>query len=277
MGLPEKALQIYSWVQKQSHLFPDDRILASTIEVLGMSSELKMPNLDSFMSFASQSIYEAVIRGFIRSGNLRRAYKLVSAAKKSERMLSTSIYSKLVLELAKNPDNRLLILDLLEGLGEREDLNLTQVDCTSIMKVCIRLGKYKIVESLFDSFKHAGHDLSVVVYTTLIHSRYSSQNYREALAVVWEMEKSNCLFDLPAYRVVIKLFVALNDIPRTVRYFSKLKEAGFSPPFGIYRDVIKLYLFHGRLAKCKEVCREAEMAGFKLDERTRYLLTQHER
>lgn len=277
MGLPEKALQIYTWAQKQSHLFPDDRILASTVEVLATSRELKIPNLKNFLSLASQSVYEAVVRGFIRSGSLIRAYDLVSVARKGIGMLDSSIYSKLISELAKNPDNRVLVLALLKELGEREDLNLPQGDCTSIMKVCIRLGKYETVEGLFNWYKQSGRDLSVVMYTTLIHSRYSSQCYREAVAVVWEMEKSNCLFTLATYRVVIKLFVAMNDLSRTTRYFSKLKEAGFSPSFDIYRDVLKVYMFHGRLAKCKEVCTEAEMAGFKFDEQTKNLFMQYER
>lgn len=277
MGLPEKALQIYTWAQKQSHLFPDDRILASTVEVLATSRELKMPNLKNFLSLASQSVYEAVVRGFIRSGSLIRAYDLVSVARKGIGMLDSSIYSKLISELAKNPDNRVLVLALLKELGEREDLNLLQGDCTSIMKVCIRLGKYETVEGLFNWYKQSGRDPSVVMYTTLIHSRYSSQCYREAVAVVWEMEKSNCLFTLATYRVVIKLFVAMNDLSRTTRYFSKLKEAGFSPSFDIYRDVLKVYMFHGRLAKCKEVCTEAEMAGFKFDEQIKNLFMQYER
>ncbi|KAL0306757.1 UNVERIFIED_CONTAM: Pentatricopeptide repeat-containing protein [Sesamum radiatum] len=43
MGLPNRALHVFCWVQNQSHLFPDDRILASTVEVLARAHELKMP------------------------------------------------------------------------------------------------------------------------------------------------------------------------------------------------------------------------------------------
>ncbi|MCI33969.1 pentatricopeptide repeat-containing protein, partial [Trifolium medium] len=32
MGCPERALQTFGWAQNQPHLFPDDWILASTIE-----------------------------------------------------------------------------------------------------------------------------------------------------------------------------------------------------------------------------------------------------
>lgn len=275
MGLPERALQIFCWVQKQTHLYPDDRLLASTVEVLARNHELKLSfKLEKFLSLASQNVYEAVVRGFIRSGSLKLAYKLVSAAKNGKMMLDTGVYAKLILELGKIPDNHVLALALLEELGQREDLNLTQQDCTAIMKVCIKLGSFEIVESLYNWFKVSGREPSVVMYTTLIHSRYSNNSYKEALTLVWEMEASNCLFDLPAYRVVIKLFVALNDLSRAVRYFSKLKEAGFSPAFDIYMDLIKIYALHGRMAKCKEVCKEAEVAGFKLEERTRRLLMQ---
>ncbi|PWA96924.1 tetratricopeptide repeat (TPR)-like superfamily protein [Artemisia annua] len=275
MGLPERALQIYCWVQEQPHLSPDDRLLASTVEVLARNHELKLSfKLEKFLSLSSKNVYEAVVRGFIRSGNLKLAYKLLSAAKNRKMMLDSGVYAKLILELGKNPDNRVLVLNLLEELGERDDLNLTQQDCTAIMKVCIKLGRFEIVESLYNWFKDSGMEPSVVIYTTLIHSRYSNNCYREALALVWEMEESNCLFDLPAYRVVIKLFVALNDLSRAVRYFSKLKEAGFSPAYDIYMDIIKVYAIHGRIAKCKEVCKEAEAAGFKLEEQTRSLLME---
>ncbi|KAJ0014639.1 hypothetical protein Pint_20622 [Pistacia integerrima] len=166
MGLPERALQAFCWVQKQPHLFPDGRVLASTVEL---------------------------------------AWKLLSAAEAAKRMLDPSIYVELILELGRNPDKYLLVMTLLDELGQREELNLSQQDCTAIMKVGVRLHKFDVVESLFHWFRQSGIDPSVA---------------------------SNCLFDLLAYRVVIKLFVALNDLLRA----------------------------------CKEVCKEAELAGFKLDE-----------
>lgn len=278
MGLPERALHVFCWVQNQPHLFPDDRILASTVEVLARAHELKMPfDLDKFISLASRSVYEAMVRGFIKGGNLRLAWKLLTAASEGKRMLDPSIYAKLILELGKNPDKRMLVLPLLEELAKREDLKLFQQDCTAVMKVCIRMGKFDIVEALYDWFRKSGSAPSVVMYTTLIHSRCLESKYRDAMAVVWKMEASNCVLDLPAYRVMIKLFVALNDISRTARYFSKLKESGFVPTYDIYREVIGIYIASGRLAKCREICREAEMAGYKLDEMTRTYLSQLEK
>ncbi|XWS14368.1 hypothetical protein CRYUN_Cryun35bG0003200 [Craigia yunnanensis] len=278
MGLSQRALQTFCWAQKQPQLFPDDRILTSTVEVLARNRELKVPvNLEKFTSLANRSLIEAMVKGFIKGGNLNLAWKLLSLAKQSKRMLDPSTYAKLILELGKNPDKHILVVDLLDDLGERDDLNLSQQDCTAIMKVCIRLGKFEIVESLFNWFKQSGRDPSVVMYTTLLHSRYSEKKYREALALVWEMEDSECLFDLPAYRVAIKVFVSLNDLSRAVRYFSKLKEAGFSPTYDIYRDLINIYMVSGRLAKCKEVCKEAEMAGFSLDKHTLLQLSQLEK
>lgn len=280
MCLPDKALQTFSWAQKQPNLFPDDRILASTVEVLARNHELKVPiNLEKFTCLASRGVIEAMVKGFIKGGSLNLAWKLLRVAKDHNRLLDSSIYAKLILELGKKPDRGTLALALLEELGEREDLNLSQQDCTAIMKICIRLRKFEIVVSLFSWFKQSGHELSVVVYTTMIHSRYVENKYREALPVVWEMEASNCLLDLPAYRVVIKLFAALNDLPRAVRYFSKLKEAGFSPTYDIYRAIIGIYLISGRRAKVKAVCKEAEMAGFKLDKQilSQLLLVESER
>nr|GLL27419.1 pentatricopeptide repeat-containing protein At2g01860 [Ipomoea trifida] len=263
-GLPSRALQTFCWAQKHPHLFPDDRILASTIEVLARSHELKVSfDLDKFISLSSRSVFEAMLRGCIKGGSLKLALKLLSAAKDVKGMVDAGLYAKLILKFGKNSDKDTIVLQLLEELAERDDLDLTQQDCTAIMKVCTRLRKFELVEGLYDWYKMSGRDPGVVMYTTLIHSRYMANRYREALAVVWEMEAANCLFDLPAYSVVIKLFVALNDISRAARYFSKLKEAGFSPTFDIYRDLMKIYSSSGRLAKCQEISREAEMAGFK--------------
>ncbi|KAJ4953238.1 hypothetical protein NE237_030070 [Protea cynaroides] len=275
MGLPQRALQTFCWAQKQSQLSPDDRILASTVEILSRAHGLKMPlDLKKFMRSASRTVIEAMARGFIRGGSLNLARKLLLVAKDNRRTLDPSIHAKLILELGKNPDQYNLVLALLDELAERDDLQLDQPDCTAVMKVCIRLKKFDIVESLFNWYRESGRDLSVVIYTTLIHSRYSEKKYREALALVWEMEESDYLFDLPAYHVVIKLFVALNDLSRAARYFSKLKDAGFSPTYDIYRNLIKIYAVSGRLAKCKEVCREVEMAGFKLDKQMESLFLE---
>ncbi|KAK7252007.1 hypothetical protein RIF29_35676 [Crotalaria pallida] len=266
MGCPERALQTFCWAQDQPHLFPDDWILASTVEVLARNHDLKFPfDITKLTSLASRGVLEAMIKGFIKGGNLRLAWRVLEVARRDKRMLDPSIYAKLILELGKNPDRHSQVLPLLDELGERDKLNLTQQDCTAIMNVCTKMGKFEVVESLFNWFKQSGNQPSVVMFISVIHSRYSEKKYREALAVVWEMEESNCLFNLHAYRVVIKLFVALNDLPRATRYFSKLKEAGFSPTYGIYKDMLEIYMVSGRIAKCKEICKEAEIAGFKLD------------
>uniref|UniRef100_A0A803R397 Pentatricopeptide repeat-containing protein n=1 Tax=Cannabis sativa TaxID=3483 RepID=A0A803R397_CANSA len=280
LNLPERALQTFCWVQKQPHLYPDDRILASTVEVLARNHALKVPfDLRRFVGSASASgsVIEAMVRGFTKGGSLHLAWKLLSLAKANDMMLDSSAYAKVIIELGKNPDRYALVESLLNELGDRQDLTLSQQDCTSIMKVCIRLGKFEIAESLYEWYKQSGNDLSIVMYTTLIHSRCLEKKYREALAVVWEMEESNSLFDLPAYRVVIRLFVALNDVSRASRYFARLKESGFSPTYDVYKDLIKLYMASGRLAKCKDICKEAELAGFKLDKQVISRLLQLDR
>lgn len=277
MGLPERALQTFCWAQKHPQLFPDDRILASTVEILARYRELKLPfGLEKFMNSASRSVVEATAKGLIRAGSFGSARKLLLIAKDNNRTLDPSIHAKMILELGKNPDGYKLVLALLNELGEREDLKLKQQDCTAVMKVCTRLGNFEAAESLFNWFKESGQSPSVVMYTTLIHSRYYAKKFREAWAAVWEMEESNCLLDLPAYRVVIKLSVSLNDLSRSVRYFSKLKEAGFAPTYDIYRDMIKVYAFSGRWAMVKQMCKEVEMAGFKLDKEIGSLLSQME-
>lgn len=278
MSLPERALQTFCWAEKQPHLFPDDRILASTVEVLARNHELKVPfDLRKFINMANRSVVEAMVRGFTKGGSLHLAWKILTIVKDDGRMLNPGIYAKLILELGKNPDRDMHVVTLLNELGERDDLNLCQQDCTAIMKVCIKLRKFEVVWSLYSWFKQSGCDLSLVMYTTVIYSRYSEKKYREALALIWEMEASKLVFDLPAYRVVIKLFVSLNDLSRAVRYFSRLKEAGFAPTYDIYKDLINIYVASGRLAKCKEVCKEVEMAGFKLDKEITSKLLQLER
>ncbi|GER49560.1 pentatricopeptide repeat-containing protein [Striga asiatica] len=254
--------------KRQPHLFPDDRALASTVRVLARAHELKMPiNLDeNFVGLASKSVYEAMVKGFVEGGKWKNALSLLLAAAKGKRILDPSLYAKLIMEIGKNPDKRMLVLPLLEELGRRDEFELTQQDCTGIMKVCASFGKFDVVEELYGWFKKSGNVPSVVMYTTIVNCRYLDNKYKEAMAVVWEMEGSDCLLDLPAYRVLIKLFVALGDLSRSARYFSKLKESGFAPTYDIYRCMIGIYMASGRLAKCKEICREAEMVGHNFNE-----------
>lgn len=252
--------------------------MATTVEVLARNHELKVPlNLEEFTELASRGVLEAMVRGFIKGGSLNLAWKLLVAAKKRKRMLDPSVYVKLILELGKNPDKNMLVLTLMDELGQREALKLNQQDTTAIIKVCTRLGKSEIAEELRSWYVESGHEPSVVMYTALVHNRYSDKKYREALSLVWEMEAANCPFDLPAYSVVIKLFVALGDLSRAVRYFAKLKEAGFAPTYDVYRNLITIYLVSGRLAKCKEIYKEAENAGFIMDKQITSMLLQAKR
>ncbi|KAI4369456.1 hypothetical protein MLD38_017893 [Melastoma candidum] len=277
MGLPGRALQVFCWAKGQDRLFPDELMLASSVEVLARFRGLKLPaEMERFGYLASRGVIEAMARGFLDGGRTELALKVLKVAKDGSRMLDSGVYVKLISKLGKIPDNVTIVSSLLDDLSSREELSLTQQDCTTLMKVCVRLGRFEVVESLYNWYNNLGRDISVVMYTTLIHSRCMENKHREALPVIWEMEASNCLLDLPAYRVAIKLFRALNDLPRAVRYFTKLKEAGFSPTYDIYRAMIELYVDSGRLAKCKAVRREAEMAGFGLDRHSLNRISQLE-
>ncbi|KAK1305311.1 Pentatricopeptide repeat-containing protein [Acorus calamus] len=277
MGLPDRALQTLCWAQKHPHLFPDDRILSSAVEVLARTRRLKMSvEMEKFLNSASDGVVEAVTRGFISGGDLRVARKLLLVAKDNGRSLDASIHVKLILAVASDPDKEKLLAALLDEMSEREELKLRQRDCTAVMKACARLGRFEAVESLFGWLKESGEAITVVTYTMVIHSRWCEGRLREAMALVWDMEKEGVLLDLPAYRVVIRLFVGMNDLARAVRYFAKLKEAGFSPTYDVYQGLIRVYAEAGRVAKCRMVCREAEMAGFTLDKEVLALMLEME-
>uniref|UniRef100_A0ACD5VB06 Uncharacterized protein n=1 Tax=Avena sativa TaxID=4498 RepID=A0ACD5VB06_AVESA len=270
MGLPERALQTLCWAQAQKAvpLFPDDRILASTVEVLARFDELKMESaLEDCVPSASRAVLEAMASGFIGAGKVGLARKVLELAKINKRTLHPSIYAKLILEAARTPEGYGLAAALLDKLGERPDFDLRPQDCTAVMKVCIKLRRYEAVESLFSWFRLSGGNPSVVMYTTVIHSRSRDGRHREALSLVWEMEQANCLLDLPAYRVIVKLCVALRDPERAFRYLSRLKEAGFIPTSDIYCNLIEGYAVGGRMAKCRQLIREAESTGVMLDRR----------
>jgi pentatricopeptide repeat protein len=244
MGLPERALQTLCWAQAQKAvpLFPDDRILASTIEVLARFDELRMESaLEECVPSASRAVLEAMASGFIGAGKVGLARKLLELARINKRTLHPGIYAKLIREAARTPEGYGLAAALLDELGERPDFDLRPQDCTAIMKVCIKLRRYAAVESLFSWFRASGGNPNVVMYTTVIHSRSRDGMHREALALVWEMEQANCLLDLPAYRVIVKLCVALGDPERAFRYLSRLKEAGFIPTSDIYCNLIEGY------------------------------------
>ncbi|CAM0947258.1 unnamed protein product [Alopecurus aequalis] len=270
MGLPERALQTLCWAQGQKAvpLFPDDRILASTVEVLARFDELRMESaLEECVPSASRAVLEAMVSRFIRVGKVGLARKLLELARINKRTLHPSIYAKLILESAKTPEGYGLAAALLDELGERPDFDLRPQDCTAVMKVCIKLRRYTAVESLLSWFRASGGNPTVVMYTTVIHSRSRDGRHREALDLVWEMEQANCLLDLPAYRVIVKLCVALHDPERAFRYLSRLKESGFIPTSDIYHNLIEGYAAGGRMAKCRQLIREAESTGVMLDRR----------
>ncbi|KXG38975.1 pentatricopeptide repeat-containing protein At2g01860 [Sorghum bicolor] len=270
MGLPERALQTLCWAQRQKAvpLFPDDRVLASAIEVLARFDQLRVDSaLEQCVPTASRAVLEAMASGFIRAGKVDRVRKLLELARINNRTLHPSIYVKLMLEATRTPEGYGLASALVDELGERPDLELRPQDCTAVMKVCIKLRRYAAVESLFSWFRESTGSPTVVMYTTVIHSRCRDGRHREALSLVWEMEQAGCLLDLPAYRVIVKLCVALQDPERALRYLSRMKEAGFIPTGDMYDSLIEGYLADGRLAKCRQLIKDAESAGVKLDRR----------
>ncbi|XP_052141461.1 pentatricopeptide repeat-containing protein At2g01860 [Oryza glaberrima] len=271
MGLPERALQTLCWAQRQTvvPLFPDDRILASTIEVLARFDQLKMEDaLEQCVPSASRAVLEAMVSGFIRAGKVGLARKLLEFATINKRTLSPSVHVKLMLEAVRTPEGYGLAAALLDELGERPELHLRQQDCTAVMKVCVKLRRYAAVESLFGWFRDTGGRPTVVMYTAVIHSRCRDGRHREALSLAWEMERhAGGLLDLPAYRVLVKLCVALRDHERGVRYLARMKDAGFVPTGDMYGGLIGGYAAEGRMGRCRRLIREAELAGVKLERR----------
>ncbi|KAL6848364.1 hypothetical protein ACP4OV_021658 [Aristida adscensionis] len=277
MGLPERALQTLCWAQRQTAvpLFPDDRILASAVQVLARSGRLKVEAaLEQCVPTASRAVLEAMASGFIRAGNVALARKLLELATINGRTLHPSIHVKLMSEAARTPEGYGLAAALADELGERPDLELRPQDCTAVMKVCVKLRRYAAVESLFSWFREAGGSPTVVMYTTVVHSRCRGGRHREALALVWEMEQAGCLLDLPAYRVIVRLCAALGEPERALRYLARMKEAGFVPTGDIYGHLIGGYAAAGRKAKCGQLIREAESAGVKLDRRLLSLVSE---
>jgi pentatricopeptide repeat protein len=274
MGLPDRVLQTIFWAQKRAgsskpgpKLFPDDRTLASAVEVLAQFDELKItPELDKWILTATRPVLESMAKGFIKAEKLHLARKILLLVKDKNRRLDPSVHAKLILAAGRTPDRYKLAATLIQELGERDDFDLRSEDCTSVMKVCIKLGMFETVERLFCWYRERNKEgPSIVMYTTVIHSRYCNQRYRDGMALVWEIEEQNYLLDLPAYRVVIRLCVALNDLERAIRYFMRLKEAGFNPTYDIYRDLIKGYAFAGRYWKCQQLRKELELGGMRLD------------
>lgn len=264
MGLPQRALQTFCWAQKCPQLYPDDRVLGSTLEILARAGELKTPfGLQRSLSSGNRDSFEAIARGFIKAGQCKQAREVLLAARDSSCELDDGIYAKLFAEASKSIRGHKLAAQLLDELGMRDKLELEIQDCTAVMKGCIRLEMHEAVESLFHWWKESGHRPNVVMYTTVMHSRYCSGNFREALALVWEIEESNCLLDLPAYRVIIRSCAKVGDLSRAARYFSKLKDAGFSPTYDIYSHLLTLYTMSGRSKKSREVLKEMERVGLK--------------
>lgn len=216
MGCPDRVLQILNWVQNRTKvskpgptLFPDDRVLASTVEVLARFDKLKIEHeLEKWILNATRPVLESLVKGFIKARKLHLARRVLLLAKEKNRTLDLSVFVKLILAAVHTPDRYKLATALIHELGEREIFNLSSRDCTSLMKVCTKLGMFETVERLFQWYRKRGRGTegpSIVMYTTVMHSRYCNQRYREGMALIWEIEKQNCLLDLLAYRVVIRL------------------------------------------------------------------------
>lgn len=135
----------------------------------------------------------------------------------------------------------------------------------SVMKICVKFKRFEFVECFFEWYKELNRELSVVMYIMMIYSRFLEEKYREVMSMVWEMEELNCFFDFFVYRVVIRLFVVLDDLGRVMRYYFKFKEVGFILMYDIFCEVISVCIVFGRLIKCREICKEVEDVGLRLD------------
>lgn len=75
-------------------------------------------DLEKFISLVSGDVFEVIVRGFIKGGNLNFVWKFLLVVRDGKRMLKFSIYVKLILELGRNFDKDNFVIVLLEEFSE---------------------------------------------------------------------------------------------------------------------------------------------------------------
>ncbi|KAJ1690428.1 hypothetical protein LUZ63_014583 [Rhynchospora breviuscula] len=220
MGLPDRALQTLCWVQKRT---------------LGSKSG---PAL-----FPDDRIFASAVEVLARFNELKIESELDKWILTATRPVLESMAKGFIKAGELNLARKVMLL--------AKDKN-RKLDPSVHAKLILAAGRtsdsYKLARALIRELGERD-DLNL----------YCDSRYREAMALVWELESENYLLDLPAYRVVIRLCVALNDMERAMRYFMRLKEAGFNPSYDMYRYLIRGHALSGRYWKCKQLKKELEL------------------
>lgn len=252
LGLPLRALETFEWQQQCTHLWPDERTLCASIQVLAEAQmEDKAWELLRTHAPTTPLAFQALTHGLTVAGLLHSALLAKKEAEKCGCFLSQGEYAELVL-LASRQNRMEDVRMLVQELGTFPELQLSLEHCTSIMAACRKACMYDAVLGLFQWWKHAGFLPNVVMYEIVITSLSSLGKHRDALAIYWDMEKNGCAPNLVAYTALFEVCTQLGDTSRALKLYSKMRDSNIAPTRPIYTNLIKLCCRDGRLGKARE-------------------------
>lgn len=252
LGKPLRALETFLWQRHYAHLWPDEKTLFSTIEVLA-EARMEEQARDLLQAWAPTSLmaFEALARGLVSARLLHRTLLLKEEAENCGFTLDQGLYAEIILLASRlNKDQEVRML--LQELGTFPELRLSLEHCTSVMAACRKAKIYEAVRSLFEWWKQAGFLPNAIMYEIVITSLASAGKHRDALAIYWEMEKSGCAPDLLAYTALFEICAGLGDSSKALRLFARMKEAQITVTRNIYMNLIKVCCRDGRLGKARE-------------------------
>lgn len=240
---PDVALDVLSWMQKQSgRLKPNKHVYSTILGVLGragmVSKARELFDSADLKALRSVVLFNAMMGVYVRSGFFKRAWKLY------EELCAQGLEAD---EVTFNT--------LFSGIAKSD------------MPV-------HMAEKLFSKMQQSGVPAGRFTYNTLIMLYSKAGNFNAASAMLHEMRQRDHLPDLCTFNTLIALHARAGQVEQAVHVFRTLTDAGLKPDTITFTTLIQMFNQAHLPSKAVDCFAEMQACGCKPDLMT-YSLMVH--
>ncbi|KAI3783886.1 hypothetical protein L1987_42975 [Smallanthus sonchifolius] len=233
----QRALEVYEWLNLRNWYFPNARMLATILSVLGKANQESLAveiferseeGIDSTLQ-----VYNAMMGVYARTGQFIKVQE---------------------------------ILDLMRERGCEPDL----VSFNTLINARFRSTKMEpnMAFDLLNEVKRSGLRPDIITYNTLLSACSRNSNLQEAVKVYKDMEENRCQPDLWTYNAMLSVFGRCGLVNEAESLFFDIKSKGFDPDAVTYNSLLYAYAKEGHVDKVEKLCDEMVKLGFGEDEMT---------
>jgi len=240
-----------------------------TSEAVALLEDMKINHV-----YPNTPVFNTLIGGFARGGNLNQSFKLFNMLKKHGSKPDPRTYTLMFTAISRANDKQFSkeVLEKLREEVKRADIKPSTYIQNALMLALIRLGNYEEAFEIFENMKYMDIKPDKYAYSALMSAFIDEGSVEEALYFLREVQKKRIPVNTYIYHTFFKVCANAKtekDRMKAFEIFEEMKKNPFTRPNSVtYSMLLSIAKSVGtkQLEKfMEEVLHEVQKGNFELD------------